>query len=501
MADRRHEPRQERWEVEYVIALAPDPASAAAARRLALAAHWTDTGCDARAVWGRYRGAHAEPYEVAVELEEAACRCTCLSRKSPCKHALGLLLLWSAQAVLDDVVRPPYVSQWLRRRPAAAPAPGPAAPAAPAGGAGPLPAGPAVTPGREPPPGVVPERAGEEAGTCAEGDDEAGVEEPSPLARADPPPDAGRRAAERAARVATGLAELDRWLTDQVRTGLADAGLHRPEPWEAMAARLVDAQAGSLANRLRRLAARVATAPDHHELVVAELGLLHLLACGGRRTVHLPGPLADAVRAAVGWTVRQDDVRALPPETDRWLVAGRSDVQEDRIVVRRTWLQGTGSGRWAMILSFAAYGQALDGGLPVGASLQADVHFYPSARPLRALLGVVHRTPPGLRPRPHQRRASWRSRAGLLGSLRSPHSAPRFRRRRSGRRCRAGPPSPRSTWRRPATRWAPQWRPSRGWSAGPSPSGPHPPCRVGAGCSPMATAACRSHLTRSPRRP
>ena len=124
MADRW----QERWEVEYVIALAPDPASAAAARRLALAAHWTDTGCDARAVWGRYRGAHAEPYEVAVELEEAACRCSCLSRKSPCKHALGLLLLWSAQAVLDDVARPPYVSRWLRRRPVAtAPAPRPAA--------------------------------------------------------------------------------------------------------------------------------------------------------------------------------------------------------------------------------------------------------------------------------------------------------------------------------------------------------------------------------------
>ena len=258
-----------------------------------------------------------------------------------------------------------------------------------------------------------------------------------------------------------------------MRTGLADAGLHRPEPWEAMAARLVDAQAGSLANRLRRLAARVATAPDHHELVVAELGLLHLLACGGRRTVHLPGPLADAVRAAVGWTVRQDDVRALPPVTDRWLVAGRSDVQEDRIVVRRTWLQGTGSGRWAMVLSFAAYGQALDGGLPVGAALEADVHFYPSARPLRALLGVVHS---------------------------GPATFPAAR--RPGRRCRADPsPLPHGRpGRRPATRWAPHWRPSRGWSAGRSPCGPHRPCRAGAGCWPMATAACRSHRTRSPRR-
>jgi len=46
-----------------------------------------------------------------------------------------------------------------------------------------------------------------------------------------------------------------------------------------------------------------------------------------------------------------------------------------------------------MVLGFAAYGQALDGGLPVGADVLADVHFYPSARPLRALLGVVHAGP------------------------------------------------------------------------------------------------------------
>src|SRR4051812_36041509 len=66
--------RGQRWQAAYVVALAPDPASAAAARRLALVAQWSDTGCDECAVWGRYRGASAEPYEVAVELEEAACR-------------------------------------------------------------------------------------------------------------------------------------------------------------------------------------------------------------------------------------------------------------------------------------------------------------------------------------------------------------------------------------------------------------------------------------------
>jgi hypothetical protein len=46
-----------------------------------------------------------------------------------------------------------------------------------------------------------------------------------------------------------------------------------------------------------------------------------------------------------------------------------------------------------MVLSFAAYGQSLDISLPVGSVLTADLHFYPSARPLRALIGVVHEGP------------------------------------------------------------------------------------------------------------
>ena len=74
------------------------------------------------------------------------------------------------------------------------------------------------------------------------------------------------------------------------------------------------------------------------------------------------------------------------PDTDRWIVAGRSDTREDRIEVRRTWLRGAASGRWAMVLSFAAYRQSLDTSLAVGTSVHADLHRYPGPA-LRALVG------------------------------------------------------------------------------------------------------------------
>ena len=192
-----------------------------------------------------------------------------------------------------------------------------------------------------------------------------------------PEPDRDRARDDRVIRMWAGLADLDRWLDDRIRTGLADPSLARYGTWDSLAARLVDAQAGSLANRIRRLAGLVGASPDWHEEVLAELGLLHLLSQAGRHLGSLPGPLADAVATTVGWQVRQADVLSGVPDTDEWIVAGRSDVREDRIEVRRHWLRGTGSGRWALVLSFAAYQQSLDTSLTVGSSVSADLHRYP----------------------------------------------------------------------------------------------------------------------------
>jgi len=60
--------------------------------------------------------------------------------------------------------------------------------------------------------------------------------------------------------------------------------------------------------------------------------------------------------------------------------------------VRRHWLRGVNSGRWALVLSFAAYRQSLDTSLEVGTSVHADVHRYPGPA-LRALVGVRHGEP------------------------------------------------------------------------------------------------------------
>ncbi|MEO6654140.1 MAG: SWIM zinc finger family protein [Ilumatobacteraceae bacterium] len=348
-----------RWTVEQVASVAPSPRSMAAADPLAVAARWVSTGADDRAAWGRCRGSGAEPYDTAVDHVDVAWRCTCPSRKLPCKHALALLLLW-VRNVVGEGRRPESVETWIEgrdRRTATERHPT------------------HIGTDGEPRPGVG-----------ADPDAEPGATEPTDRRELD------RARDERVANMLAGLAQLDRWLEDRMRTGLGDPALARYSTWDELAARLVDARAGALANRIRRLAGLVGAGADWHADVLAELGFLHLIAQAGRRLPDLPGPLADAVATASGWQVRHADVLAGVPDTDQWFVAGRSDVREDRIEVRRVWLHGVESGRWALLLSFAAYQQSLDDSFTVGTVVHADLHRYPGGS-LRALAGRRHADP------------------------------------------------------------------------------------------------------------
>jgi hypothetical protein len=344
-----------------VLALAPDEAAARAARATAAPGSWSAAGRDAAGAWGRYVATAAEPYDVAVDLRGPAFHCTCPSRKIPCKHGLGLLLLVAAGEV-PAARRLAFAHRWLTERAERAASAAARQTARSRGERG-EPDAPA--------PRVTHSRSG------------GGGRPRAP----------SRRAVERAARVRAGLDELDRWLVDRVRAGLAAPELADPGTWRRVAARLVDAQCGGLANRVLRVAGRVGVGDRWHEHVLAELALLHALATAGRRSGELDPPLADAVRGAVGYTAARDDVLAGVPATDCWRVCGRSDTEENRVVVRRTWLHGTRSPRWALVLSFAAFGESFADDLPPGTVLEADLHWFPARLQLRALVGAIHRDP------------------------------------------------------------------------------------------------------------
>src|SRR5919198_1153910 len=110
----------ERWSRDQVLALAPDAASRQTAERVATPGLWSDpvsyTGEDVAGVWGSCKGSGARPYRACVDLSGPAYRCTCPSRKFPCKHALALLLLWSEGGVWDAPALAGWVAEWVEQR-------------------------------------------------------------------------------------------------------------------------------------------------------------------------------------------------------------------------------------------------------------------------------------------------------------------------------------------------------------------------------------------------
>lgn len=343
------------WTSEQVTSLAPDDASVSAARDLAAPRLWSATGHDERALWGRVR-----TYAVAVDLGGAGFTCTCPSRKVPCKHALGLLLLWAShpEGVLAGAP-PAEVETWLAgrdRRPA---------------------------------------RTGE-------------PKEADPEARA-------RRVAERAARVAMGMAELDLWLRDLVRQGLA-AAQHRPYAWwDEVAARMVDAQAPGAGGQVRRMAGIVRSGDGWPGRLLVQAGRLHLLTRAWARYETLePDTQADA-RTAAGWSWTSQEVLGRPPVRDRWQVVGRAVVEEERYRVQRTWLVGAGSGRAALVLESVPAYSPLPGDLVVGTEVDADLAFFPGAWPQRALVAATHGEPDDI----HEWHGSPATDEGLAGRARA----------------------------------------------------------------------------------
>ena len=155
-----------------------------------------------------------------------------------------------------------------------------------------------------------------------------------------------RRATPRLALLgAAGLTELDRWLCDQVRQGLAASQRSGYRHWDDIAARMVDAQASGLAERLRALAAVRFSGSGWEARLLEEYALLRLLATAGREQAGLPRPLRDTVRSRVGFTVRQADVLAgATPVRDHWHVLAVRDLDQDRIRTRRVWLRGRHGG-------------------------------------------------------------------------------------------------------------------------------------------------------------
>jgi hypothetical protein len=335
---------------EQILALAPDPASAKAGSGQSNPSYWSGLGAHEQALWGLCQGSGKEPYKAQIELAGPAFKCSCPSRKFPCKHGLGLYLLYEKQrAAFIDTNAPAWVSDWLQSRG---------------------------------------ERVEKKAAKLAEAELAEASMTPEEIAKKELSQQ--KRQDKRQGNVAAGCDLVDTWLADLAREGLAGLRAKPAKDWEAIAARMVDAQAAGLAGRIRRTGMLIyGSSLSGWEISVArELAQLALLVQSYRRLETLPKGLQHDVRSAIGWVSNVDDALAEPGLPDTWYVCGTHTQEDDRISRRSCYLRGQNSGRWAVLLQFAAGAQALPPPLIPGTWHQGSLHFYPGENPLRVAFGA-----------------------------------------------------------------------------------------------------------------
>lgn len=341
-----------------IEAMAPDQSALAAASKLLQPSKWPSRLRSGGLIWGECQGSGANPYRVVADTADPGSKCSCPSRKFPCKHALALMWMFvedEASFAAGEI--PDWVTEWMgRRRKGGAPAAG--------GEAKSLDAARATVPEAPPDPKVEARR-------------QAASE---------------KRAEETRRSVLAATEDLEMWIADQLRTGLTAFLADLAARCRRIAARLVDAKAGALASRLDELPSRLLILPSEERVdaAIQELGRLVLLVRAWRAAPDDPELRREVIASETRDDVLNDP--QAPRVTSLWEVLGeRIATRRDGLVSQTTWLLNLAPGpqRFAMLLDFfpASAGRrtsAFVGGERFGAELA----FYPAKAPLRAVIAA-----------------------------------------------------------------------------------------------------------------
>jgi hypothetical protein len=343
-------------DIRAIEALAPDQSSLKAAAGLVKPAKWLGVAgnADGTIIWGMCAGSGANPYKVAVDLRDNGSKCTCPSRKFPCKH--GLALMWiKAGGVMPFGTgeTPEWVGDWLKRR-----------------------RGAPVDHGS----------AGKDAGAAADGD-EPRAEDPKATARREAA--TAKRLADNDAAMTGALEALEQWVSDQLRTGISGFIDDATARCRRIASRMVDGKAPTLAGRIDELPSRLLLVPvgDRIRVALDELSRLILLSRAFRSA-----PRDPAIRRAVTSAENRETLLAdptAPRVTSVWeVLAERLVTRRDGLISQTTWLLNLGDGpRFAMLLDFHPASAGRRGTSFIqGEQFEAEVAFYPAANPIRALM-------------------------------------------------------------------------------------------------------------------
>lgn len=319
------------WTEEQITALAPDTSSLKSGRDLAKTNKWLTIQQSERALWGECQGSGKDPYRTAIDLTNVAFKCSCPSKKFPCKHGLGLFLLFTKQSnAFTTQEEADWVADWLNKR----------------------------------------------TTKLQQKTENKPVDEKAQAKRVD----------ARLKKVNAGIEEAQMWLKDLIRNGLISAPEKENSFWENAAARMTDAQAGGLAGMIRNIGEINFFSGKWQGELLEKLMKIFLLTEAYKNIEQLPENLQADLRNLMGWTQSQEELKAQEGIKDSWLILGKQEESEDKLTVQRNWLYGLESKRYALVLNFTFQTQQKDISLLVGTVMEAELVFFRSNYPQRAII-------------------------------------------------------------------------------------------------------------------
>ncbi len=318
---------------EQVAALAPDASSLKSGKDLGIAGKWQLTGISTRALWGNCQGSGKLPYQAQIDLHNLAFKCTCPSRKFPCKHGLGLLFLYARQpASFTNQPEPDWVDDWLKKR-------------------------------------------------------TEKVEKKND--QKDKPVDAeaqAKRAEARNKKINDGIEDLQFWIKDLIRNGLLNIPENAYDFWKAPVKRMIDFQAPGLAGLVKNLGTINYYKETWKYQLLYQLLKIYTLSESYKHIEELPPDIVFEVKTLIGFNQTKEEVFAQKGTHDKWIVLCRSYTEEDQLTIERNWLYGTNTGKYAFILQFITTNQVPEINLMPGTTVDAELVFYKGAIPYRALI-------------------------------------------------------------------------------------------------------------------
>lgn len=350
--------------LDLVEKAAPDQASLKAASKLMKSSKWPLLAVseETKHIWAECQGSGANPYRVIVDCSDRKTKCTCPSRKFPCKHALALMWLYAETPEAFEKAAPPdWVAEWMGRRKKTA---------------------------NTEDDGASTQADGKSIAMAKVAEPAKPVDEAT-LARREAA--AQKRAAETRAAILGAMDDLELWIEDQLRTGLSALLADVSARCRAIAARMVDGKAGSLGGRIDQIPAAVMALPGEERLdgLIVQLSKLVILARAYRATPDAPD-IRRAITSAESRETVLDSADALRVQS-RWEVAGeRITTRRDDLISQETWLMNLRDTGPRFALLFDTFPIAMgkrSNAFASGEQFEAELVFYPGRAPLRAIIG------------------------------------------------------------------------------------------------------------------